>query len=91
MKIIGGESKSVTKEMTSSWSEITLPTILSNYKLEDIFNAGEFGLFYQYLPDKTYHLEGEKCSRKKKQSQAYWNGSSKCDGRKTAHICDLEI
>ena len=52
--------------MTSSWSEITLPTILSNYKLEDIFNAGEFGLFYQYLPDKTYHLEREKCSGKKK-------------------------
>ena len=66
MKIIGGESKSVTKEMTSSWSETTLPTILSNYKLEDIFNADEFGLFYQCLPDKTYHLKGEKCSREKK-------------------------
>ena len=66
MKIIGGESKSVTKEMTSSWSETTLPTILSNYKLENIFNADEFSLFYQCLPDKTYHLKGEKCSRGKK-------------------------
>ena len=66
MKIIGGESKSVTKEMTSSWSETTLPTILSNYKLEDIFNADEFGLFYQCLPDKTYHLKGEICSGGKK-------------------------
>ena len=65
MKIIGGESKSVTKEITSSWSETTLPTILSNYKLEDIFNAYEFGLFYRCLPDKTYHLKGEKCSGKK--------------------------
>ena len=62
MKIIGGESKSVTKEMTRSWSETTLPTILSKYKLENIFNADEFGLFYQCLPDKTYHLKGEKCS-----------------------------
>ena len=52
--------------MTSSWSETTLPTILSNYKLEDIFNADEFGLFYQCLPDKTYHLKGEKCSGEKK-------------------------
>lgn len=66
MKIIGGESKSVTKEMTSSWNETTLPTILSNFKLEDIFNADEFGLFYQCLPDKTYHLKGEKCSGGKK-------------------------
>ena len=39
LKIIGGECKSVTPEMTSSWSETTLPTILSNYKLEDIFKA----------------------------------------------------
>ena len=66
MKIIGGESKSVTKEMTSSWRETTLPTILSNYKLENIFNADEFGLFYQCLPNKTYHLKGEKCSGGKK-------------------------
>ena len=66
MKIIGGESKSVTKEMTISWSETTLPTILSNYKLENIFNADEFGLFYQCLPDKTYHHNGEKCSGGKK-------------------------
>ena len=66
LKINGGESKSVTKAMNSSWSETTLPTILSNYKLEDIFNADEFGLFYQCLPDKTYHLKGEKCSGKKK-------------------------
>ena len=66
MKIIGGESKSVTKEMTSSWNETTLQTILSNFKLEDIFNADEFGLFYQCLPDKTYHLKGEKCSGGKK-------------------------
>ena len=59
MKIIGGESKSVSKEMTISWSETTLSTILSNYKLDDISNVGEFDLFYQCLPDKTYHLKGE--------------------------------
>ena len=66
MKVIGGECKSVTNQMTSSWNETTLPTILSNYKLEDIFNADEFGLFYQCLPEKTYHLKGEKCSGGKK-------------------------
>ena len=52
--------------MTSSCSETTLPTILSNHKLENIFNADEFGIFYQCLADKTYHLKGEKCSGGKK-------------------------
>ena len=43
------------------WDETTLPTILSNHKLEDIFNADEFGLFYQALPNKTLHLKCDKC------------------------------
>ena len=34
--------------------------------MEDIFNADEFGFFYQCLPDKTYHLKGEKCFGGKK-------------------------
>ena len=29
---------------------------------QDIFNADKFGLFYQCLPSKTYHLSEEKCS-----------------------------
>ena len=51
--------------MTASWNETTLPTLLSNYKLEDIFNSDEFGLFYQCLLSKTYHLSREKCSGRK--------------------------
>ena len=48
--------------MVASCFETTLPTLLSNNKLEDIFNADEFGLFYQCLPNKTLHLKSEKCS-----------------------------
>ena len=48
--------------MTAPWTETTLPTVLSRYPLENIFNADEFGLFYQCLPNKTLHLKGEKCS-----------------------------
>ena len=48
--------------MTAPWNETTFPTLLSNYKLEDTFNADESGLFYQCLPSKTYHLSGENCS-----------------------------
>ena len=61
-KNISGESKAVTEEMTAPWTETTLPTILSRYALENIFNADEFGLLYQCLPNKTLHLKGEKCS-----------------------------
>ena len=48
--------------MTVPWKENVLPTISSNYKPRNIFNADEFGLFYQALPKKTLHLKGEKCS-----------------------------
>ena len=48
--------------MVAPWNETTLPTLLSKYDLKDIFNADEFGLFYQCLPNKTYHFEGQKCS-----------------------------
>ena len=61
-KTISGEMSAVTKGMTASWNETTLPTLLSNYKLENVFNPDEFGLFYQCLPTKTYHLSGERCS-----------------------------
>ena len=40
--------------------ETRLPTILSNYSLADIYNADEFGLFYQALPSKTMHFKNEK-------------------------------
>ena len=66
LKGVSGECKSATDEMTSFWNETTLPTILSNNKLQDIFKADQFGLFYQCLPDKTYHFKGEKCSRARK-------------------------
>ena len=48
--------------MTAPWTETSLPTILPSYTLENIFIADEFGLFYQFLPNKTLHLKGEKCS-----------------------------
>ena len=47
--------------MTASWEQTTLPTVLSNYNLADIYNADEFGLFYQALPEKSLHLKSEEC------------------------------
>ena len=48
--------------MVAAWNETTLPTLLSNYSLENVYNADEYGLFYQYLPNKSYQLKTGKCS-----------------------------
>jgi hypothetical protein len=58
---VSGEAKSCTEEMTASWEESTLPTILSNYELRDIYNADEFVLFYKALSGKSLQLKSEKC------------------------------
>ena len=61
-KTVSGEKKICTLQMTAPWRETHLPTLLSKYKLEDIFNADEFGLCFEGLPNKTLELKGEKCS-----------------------------
>ena len=61
-KNISGEMSAVTEELTAPWNETKIPTLISNYKLQNVFNADEFGLFFQCLPTKTYHLSREKCS-----------------------------
>ena len=61
-RTISGKEKLCTKEMTASWEQTYLPTILLSYELRDIYNAEEFGLFYQQLPMKTFHLKGEQCA-----------------------------
>ena len=60
-KKISGEGASCTPEMVSPWKETSLPTLLSNYDLKDIYNADEFGLFYQMHPEKSLHLKKEQC------------------------------
>ena len=58
-KAVSGERKAVTPEIVAGWNETTPPTFLSNYGLENIYNADEFGLFYQYLPDQSHQLKTE--------------------------------
>ena len=60
-KTVSGESRSVTPEMVNVWLETSIPTLLSNNDLKDIYNGDESGLFYQCLPNKTYQLKSEKC------------------------------
>ena len=56
-KAIAGEEKSVTPEMTSSWLETYLPTILSRYDLKDIYNADEFGFFIRHFQPRQWSLK----------------------------------
>ena len=48
--------------MVAAWNETTLPTLLPNYSLENVYNADEYGLLYQCLPNKSYQFKTEKCS-----------------------------
>ena len=59
---VSGKSEKVTKEMTAPWEETALSTILARYQLKDIFNADEFGLFYEALTSKCLHFRGKHCS-----------------------------
>ena len=48
--------------MVTPWNETKLPRLLSKCDLKYNFNADEFGLFYQCLPNKTYHFKRQACS-----------------------------
>ena len=47
--------------MVAPWEQTTLPTILSKYDLNQIYNANEFGLFYRAQPNNSLHLQNENC------------------------------
>ena len=50
VKTVSGEVKLCTPEIFGHWKKTHLPTILARYKLQDIFNADNIGLFFQALP-----------------------------------------
>ena len=61
-RFVSVEERLPTEEMTPTWEQTRLPTILSRYELRDIYDADEFGLFYQQLPTESFHLKGERCA-----------------------------
>ena len=60
-KAVSGESNACTDEMVVPWEQTTLPTVLSKYHLNQIYNADEFGVFYCALPNKSLHLKNKNC------------------------------
>ena len=61
-KKICGESGKVTSEMTAEWTSTILPSLLSQFSPDDVYNGDETGLFYKCLPDKTFLMKGETCN-----------------------------
>ena len=49
--------------MTAPWEETTLTIILARYQLNHIFNADEFGLFYEALPSEVTIFQVEKTAK----------------------------
>ena len=60
-KTVSGESNACNDKMVAPWEQTTLPTILSKYDHNQIYNADEFGLFYRAQPNKFLHLRYENC------------------------------
>ena len=60
-KTVSGESNACNDKMVAPWEQTTLPTILSKYDLNQIYNADEFSLFYRAQPNKPLHLKNQNC------------------------------
>ena len=60
-KTVSGESNACIDEMVTPREQTTLPTILSKYDLNKIYNVYEFGLFYRAQSNKSLHLKNENC------------------------------
>ncbi|XP_065222127.1 tigger transposable element-derived protein 6-like [Planococcus citri] len=48
-------------EMSSSWIEDTLPSIISGFTPRDVFNADECALFFKLMPDQLTEFQNEIC------------------------------
>jgi hypothetical protein len=63
-KKLAGESAAVDTDTRDLWLE-RLPMLLERYELQDIYNADEMGLFYNYLLDRMLTLKGHSCHGEK--------------------------
>ena len=60
-KTVSCEVSACTSEMVALLEETMLPTILSKYKPNQIYNADKFGLFYWIQPKKDFPSQKWKC------------------------------
>ena len=58
MSKLHGESAEVDEQICDQWKS-QLPTICKDYKLENIYNVDETGIFFRTVPDKSFIRNGE--------------------------------
>ena len=68
-KCISGESAAVAQELMTEWKDSSLPAILQEYALRDIYNMDETGIFYRLTPDRTLTFKGDSCHDGKKSKE----------------------
>lgn len=56
-----GESAFADLQSSEEWQKNVLPTLISQYDKNDIFNADETGVFFKCLPNKILAFKGQKC------------------------------
>ena len=61
MKAILGEEAIVNPDAKNACITQSLPHLLERYSAENVYNAGETGLFFQMIPNKTLAFKGDKC------------------------------
>lgn len=83
-RAICGESASVDDEIVDDWAAQKLPKLIKGYKMRDIYNADESGLFYRLLPNRTLTEQDRDCKGGKKSKERLtimpccnWDGSDK--------------
>ena len=64
-KTISREANSVTPDTANAWKETSLPTLLSNCELKDIYNASKSGIFYICVINKAHQFKSGKSSGEK--------------------------
>jgi hypothetical protein len=60
-KKVCGETSSINPEEVVAWKNTSLLHLMAKYSPKDICSAGEFGVFYNMLPDKTCTFKGASC------------------------------
>jgi len=66
---MSGESVIVNPKTVMDWKSEELLKIINRYKLKDIFNVDETGLFYNLKPSTTQTHKGDSCHGRTKSKQ----------------------
>ena len=70
---ITGEADDISVPTVKAWIE-AIPELVSSYKLEDIWNMDELGIFFKLVPDKVLieKAKSQKCWKRVRLTAAYF-------------------